>query len=68
MSSTSTLNQASPVAQVEAQVEAKVEAESEVGRGLTYLAGPQHRVESGWGRLRPGIQLYFDHHSEHITV
>ena len=56
----STLNQASLAAQVEAEVEA--------GWGLAYLAGLYWMTSTGrWGRLRAGVQLDFDLHSEHIT-
>ena len=58
---TSTLNQASPAAQVEAQ--------AEEGWGLAFLAGPYWMTStSGWGKLRAGVQLDFDLHSEHINA
>ena len=63
---TSTLNpQPGLAAQVEAEVEAKVEA----GWGLAYLAGSYWMTSTrGWGKLRAGVQLDFDLHSEHITA
>ena len=55
--------------QVEAQVEAQIEAQVEDGWSLAYLAGPYWMTSiQGWGKLRAGVQLDLDLHSEHINV
>ena len=51
------------------QVEAEVEAEVDAGWGLAYLAGPYWMTSTqSWGKLRAGVQLDFDLHSEHIIA
>ena len=51
------------------RVEAEVEAKVEAGWGLAYLAGSYWMTSTlGWGKLRTGVQIDFDLHSEHITA